>query len=165
MKINKTDRIKRTILIASVFGLLVLIFSQTTWGEKVGSLFVGKNVYETAIMVRDQSNLNPREDAKTSLKRGDVLVVFPEGHNWSNTERISYLILKIRMTEDQANQLMKPKSEEYISAEGDRPREVIFKTRQYRIKIENLDFEPMDLIAGQPFAGQIFDWSEIVEEK
>ena len=64
--------------------------------------------YEALVAVTDQKNSDPVEDAKSSLKAGDVLVILPEGHSWSDTEKISYLILKINLTEDQAQKLLQP---------------------------------------------------------
>jgi len=142
-----------------------------------------KKVYEALIAVRSQANADPVEDAKNSLKAGDVLLTLPEGHNWSQTERVSYLILKMNLTEDQAQTLVapeerkavepKPKTEEEKKqaaerkkAEGDRNRMETVRARRYRIKLEELDknFDPNILLKKQPYLDKIYDW-KIVEKK
>lgn len=80
-----------------------------------------KQVYQVAIMVRSQNNPDPIEDRRTSLKRGDVLVVQGEKHKFSKTESVSYLILKMKLNEEQAAKLTsadeKQLSEDEINAE------------------------------------------------
>lgn len=139
-------------------------------------------IYEALIAVRDQYNTDPKEDEKTSLKAGDVLVVLPEGHNWSQTERVSYLILKLNLTEEQAAKLTSseekietidlPKEEiERAKKDGrkideEREQRTTLRARRYRIKIEELDpnFDPNILLERQPFPDKTYDWG-IVEKK
>ena len=56
-------------------------------------------------MVRSQVNKDKAEDLRTSLKRGDVLVVQNEDHKFSKTESISYLVLRMKLNEEQAAKL------------------------------------------------------------
>lgn len=147
-----------------------------------------KAIYEVAVMVRDQNNSNLAEDRKTSLKQGDVLVVQKDGHHWSKTELISYLILRIKMTEEQSQMLTRAKTRELadeeltevergrIEEEKKRAQEAgeeyvpekheeTLLAREYRINMSNLpDFKPVDLIKEQPFIGEVYDWG-IVEKK
>lgn len=150
-----------------------------------------KYVYEVAVMMRSQSNPDPKEDARTSLKKGDVLVVQKEGHNWSQTEKVSYLILKMRLSEAEASKLTKSKTrkisdkelskeeKERIKEEKKRakeagekyvpePREETLVAREYRIAMEKSDelknLKASDLIKKQPLEDKIFDWG-IVEKK
>ena len=147
-----------------------------------------KAIYEVAVMVRSQTNPDKSEDLRTSLKSGDVLVVQNEGHKWSKTEQVSYLILKMELTEEQKAKLLAPnekeidfkdlseeeqqriKDEEQRAKDEGRdyepePRRETLRARAYRIDLEELEFsKPADLIKGQPFADQIFGW-EIVEKK
>jgi len=150
-----------------------------------------KKIYEVAIMMRSQHNKDPKEDARTSLKKGDCLVTQKEGHNWSKTEKVSYLILKMNLTEEQAQKLSKSKTrkikeKELSQEEQDRikeekkrakdekrdymsePREETLIAREYYIDftkdevLENL--KANDLIKGQPLMDRVFDW-KIVEKK
>jgi len=140
-------------------------------------------IYEALIAVRSQFNSDPVEDAKNSLKAGDVLLTLPEGHNWSQTERVSYLILKMKLTEDQAQTLVAPEERKAVEpkpvteeekkqaaerkkAEGDRDRMETIRARRYRVKLEELDknFDPNILLEKQPYLDKIYDW-KIVEKK
>ena len=160
-----------------------------------GGFFAGKKVlnrapkqiYEVAIMARSQHNSDPEEDLKSSLKAGDVLVVQKNGHSWSTTESVSYLILKMNLTEKQAIKLTHPKEKEIkfkdlseeektrIEEEKKRAKEADEKyveeprmetliAREYRIGMSEFEgFEANDLLNGQPF-DEVFDWG-IVERK
>lgn len=149
-----------------------------------------KQIYEVAIWVRSQSNPDPVEDRKNSNKAGDVLVVQPEGHNWSQNEKISYLILKMELTEAQKQKLTAPeereiKFDELSSEEQERieeekkrakeedreyveePRREVLRARAYHIPLnqkEFANFKAIDLMQGQPFQDKIYDWG-IVEKK
>ena len=51
---------------------------------------------------------DPQEDAIASYKHGDVVMVRPAGHKWTKTERNSFLIVQLYMTEEEAAELGKP---------------------------------------------------------
>jgi hypothetical protein len=132
-------------------------------------------IYEALVQVVDEKNSDPEEDKKSSMKKGDVLVIFPEGHTWSETERISYLILKINLKKEDADKLMQPVTKKIktekpaLPADGDengKPTdtdEEIVSPRKYRLKIEKLDFDLEKIWAGegQPYPDKIFDKSLI----
>ncbi|MCK5211344.1 hypothetical protein KAJ89_01455 [Candidatus Parcubacteria bacterium] len=86
-----------------------------------------KQIYQVAIMVRDQVNKDKAEDLRTSLKRGDALVVQNENHKFSKTESVSYLILKMKLNEEQAAKLTmadeKELTKKEIKAEIEKMRE------------------------------------------
>ena len=149
-----------------------------------------KQIYEVAIVVRSQNNKDPIEDKKTSLKKGDVLVVQKEKHNWSKTEKISYLILKMNLTEKQKTKLTKAKEKEIkfkdlskeeqdmINREKEEakkqdreyesePRRETLITREYYVDLDKhfIDFRPNDLLKGQPYFDEIFDWKVVVRKK
>ena len=126
-----------------------------------------QQIYAAAVQIRDQHNSDPEEDARTCLKKGDVLLVLPEDHTWSKTELISSLILKMKMTEEQAAKLTQPiKKESGEKREDGEPEEKeVIKMRKYRIKIEELNFDIEKLSEGQPFENKMFNWEDIVEEK
>jgi len=138
-------------------------------------------IYEALIAVRSQANSDPVEDAKNSLKAGDVLLTLPEGHKWSDTEKVSYLILKMRLTAEQAQTLVSPEERKAVEikpvteeekkqaaerkkAEGDRDRMETVRARRYRIKIEELNINADAIISAQPYPDKVFDW-KIVEKK
>ena len=150
-----------------------------------------KRVYEVAIMMRSQNNSDPEEDARTSLKKGDVLVTQKEGHSWSKTEKVSYLILKMNLSEEQAQKLTQAKTKEIkekdlsqeeqarIAEEKKRAkdeereympelREETLIAREYFIDFKEdealINLKANDLINGQPLMDRVFDWG-IVERK
>ena len=141
------------------------------------SKFSKGKLYDVAVSIRDQGS------DVDDLQAGDVALVKEAGWNWSNTERISYLLLKMRLDEDRAKMLVEPEirqlSEEEALAEGlvrddilvdlkEEDKERLFQAtisaRKYRIKIEELNFDPTKIIDAQPFPKKEFDWN-IVEDK
>ncbi len=150
-----------------------------------------KQIYDVVVRVRNQKSADPVEDKRSSMKKGDVLLVKSEGHKWSNTEKISYLILKMNLTQEQSEKLTqsveKELSKDEIEKEMnqfkegrdaleqeeiDRYKEELEQRREtvvlrkYRINMSKyfLEFEANDLIKGQPFQDEIYDWG-IVEKK
>lgn len=148
-----------------------------------------KSIHQVAIVVRGQQNPNPAEDARSSLKAGDVLAVQSEDHKWSNTEKISYLILKMNLTDEQAAKLTQAKERELkfkdlskeerkrIEEEKKRakdegrkyeeePRRETLIAREYYIDLIKYfpDFKAIDLMKGQPYQDKVYDWG-IVDKK
>lgn len=146
-----------------------------------------KQAYDVAVMVRSQGG-GGADDAKSNLKKGDVLAIQKQGHNWSKTEKISYLILEMELTQEQKQKLMQPKTKELDKEESlekglirqeelegenamsgaeleERLKQTV-SAREYYIDFDELpkDFKPADLINNQPFEGQVFDWG-IVDKK
>jgi hypothetical protein len=173
-----TDKRKAAIIL----GALVVLVVGTSLGWKYLKP-QPKKVYEALIAVRSQSNSDPVEDAKNSLKAGDVILILPEGHRWSDTEKFSYLLLKMNLTEKEAQTLVSPEEKKAVmpkpktdeekkqaearkKAEGDRQQMETVRARQYRIKLEELDknFDPNILLERQPYLDKIYDW-KIVEKK
>jgi hypothetical protein len=139
-------------------------------------------VYEALVMPVDQKNPNAVEDAKSSLKYGDVIAIFPEGHSWSDTEKNSYLIVKIKLTKDEAAELTQSKTQKsknqsqtpVLNNDNDKTKtpkqpqqpEVMetVLARQYRLKIPNFDTQKFWGGGGQPFGDKVFDDS-IIQKK
>jgi ketol-acid reductoisomerase len=120
------------------------------------------------------------EDLRSSLKAGDVLVVLPEGHQWSDTEKTSYLLIKMKLTEEEAQKLMQAETKEVKSSVGedkkaelsDRQSSALEKRletvreRAYRLKIETLGFDVQKFWENnqQPFQDKVYDW-KLAEKK
>ncbi len=151
-----------------------------------------KQLYAVAVVVRSQSNKNdPVEDARSSLKAGDVLLVTDPDHKWSKTESISYLMLKMNLTEDQKQKLTQGEEREIPDSElsdeekqriadekkqakdegrdyQPEPRTETLRAREYHIDLTKkpfTDFKAIDLMNGQPFADQTFDWGIVSKKK
>jgi len=169
------------LILGVVLVISLLVFGGYWLVSKIGG--GERQVYDALVQLKDEKNKDPEEDAKNSAKAGDVILVRETGKEWSNTEKISYLILKIELNEEQANKIVQAKSkklskkeaikEGIISKEAikemDREelkmvlkKDVLF--REYRIKIEELEFDPMKVRNAQPFPDEVFDWG-IVERK
>lgn len=153
-----------------------------------------KFLYQAAIFPYDQKSSNPAEDQKSSHKRGDVLVIKKEEEgkkiSWSRTERITYLILKLELTEEQAQKLtmadereipekdwseeekqMAAEEKQRAEAEGreyqPEPKRETLRPRLYYVDLSKKPFNDFDrnvLLTGQPWEEDIFNWS-IVEKK
>ena len=96
-----------------VIVVMILLCLLIGWGIYVAAKkiidYYATTIYEAAIIVRDQYNSDPIEDARSSLKIGDVLALKPEGHSWSEIERVSYLIIKMELNKSQAGKIMQSK--------------------------------------------------------
>ena len=111
-------------------------------------------VYEALVNIVDQKVTDSVEDARSSLKKGDVIVYFLAGHPWSETEKNSYLILKIRLRPSEAVKLTeaKMKKAEAVLA------------RQYRLEFPDFDLQKFREDHHQPFSDEIFS-EEIIKKK
>jgi hypothetical protein len=125
-------------------------------------------VYEALVMVVDQKAADPVEDARSSLKKGDVIAIFPEGHSWSDTEKISYLIIKLKITPDEANKLTQPKTKEVkVDRKGEDAKNMPDKdvqtvlARQYTLDLPSFDTQKFWSEQKQPFEGKVFSGSII----
>lgn len=166
-------------------GFLILIVA-IVWG----SFYFFKNrdggeekIYDVVIQLRDRTNSDPEEDARSSAKKGDVVLIRNAGQEWSTTEKVSYLIIKMKLDEKQSQKIVQSKTKKLSKDEAkekglldDEMLENISKEeleqtlkedvlfREYRVKIEEMDFDPMKVREAQPFPDEEFGW-EIVEKK
>jgi hypothetical protein len=193
VKLLSTFARTRTFKIACGLVVIAIIITGAVMWKKGIGIFDKKarqkKTYEIAVQVRSQENSDPKEDARTSMKAGDVIVVQNEGHSWSNTEKVSYLILKISLTDDQKQKLTSPETRKLSSKElkakrpkdfdkmpkdekkrfedqeKGRPQTETVRVRKYRVNLEDLNFtDPNTLLSAQPYPDKVFDWG-IVEEK
>ena len=141
-------------IIAVILTVVFIISKKAGWFEET-------QTYEALTEVRG-------EDA------GDVIALLPEGHEWSETEKTSYLILKIRLVPEDAAKLTQPETREAkppLGSEASKdekrdmePRRETIRARAYRLKIETLEFNPDEIWKGQPYADKIFD-KDLIEKK
>ena len=167
------------VLAAIVFGVRWFFWGRDKKDDPV-------KVYDVAVMLKNQNQKDPEEDMKSSLKAGDVVLARETGREWSNTERISYLIIKMKIKESEAAKLTEPETEKLSEKEakekGLLPEEdenrdekmekeeleqrliQTVRARKYRIKIEDMDFDISTVRNAQPFPNEEFGWS-IIEKK
>ncbi len=133
-------------------------YSSDPEAEKVG-------VWELMVVLRSQTASDPEEDRRSSLKRGDVVAVQPEGHQWSGAEYNSYLLIKMRSKKKDAYKLLLPwtKAGKELP-EGGRKEEVI-RARRYRIDLDKVGFQGEYTFGKQPLKDKIFDSSIIIDKK
>ncbi|HFC76951.1 MAG TPA: hypothetical protein ENJ27_01855 [Candidatus Moranbacteria bacterium] len=135
-----------------------------------------KKEYEVLVFVRNQTNPNPEEDKKTSMKKGYVVGVYDNGHKWAKAEKSSYLILKMNLTDMEKTKLTQPVEREIkiddlpeperksLREEGQDTKKETIGLRAYKINLDKIGFESIkQLSSGQPFEDKIFGW-EIVEK-
>lgn len=158
---------KKTIIIIGVVAVLAL----AVWGiwellnRDKNSLEEEqtKTVYQVMVAIRDQKSSDPVEDARSSLKAGDVILA-KSGENspWSDTERTSTLILKMELFPEEAQKLIESVTEK--NSDSEEAQENITLLRKYRIDFDEIDFDAEKWNGTQLFDDKIFDWS-IVEKK
>jgi hypothetical protein len=163
-----------------IIGIGIFVFLDKIFEKNKKNEVKEKNkeikVFEVLVAVREQENSDPVEDKRNSMKKGYVIGVYPEGHSWSDTEKISYLILKMNLTEDQKMKLTQsieqeislkdlPEEErEYLEEADQEEKKEVIGLRKYKIDLEEVGFsDPNNLLDSQPFEGKTFDW-EVVEE-
>jgi hypothetical protein len=161
---------KKKIIIA-VAVIAVIVGGIFGW-KKYKNYKAGKeetaSVYEALVMVADQTASNPDEDKKSSLKRGDVIAIFPEGHTWSDTERTSYLIVKVKTTQENANKLLEPVTKEVKreKKEGEQdmgPEMETVRPRKYYLDVSVPSVNDL-MLKGQPYKDKVFG-EGVIEER
>jgi len=122
-------------------------------------------VWETLVVLRSQnSGLSPAEDAKTSLKRGDVIAVQPEHHAWSETEYKSYLLVKIEGRKDDVEKLLEPLTENSNQKNNGTMDQNIIRARKYAVDMDKVGFSGDQVVSGQPVENRIFK-IDVIKEK
>ncbi len=169
IKIVDKKRFMILIAIASAMIGILIFFGVKLFSSESGNGKQEERIYEALIQPFDQESDSSNNENDTSLKKGDVIVIFPEGHPWSESEKTSYLILKLKLIEDDANKLVEAETEEIQGKESEEGRAMERRTiraRKYRIKIESLNFDLQKFWENpvQPYPDKVFD-SGIIEEK
>ncbi len=93
---------------------------------------------EFLIKAIDANHLNPVKDKSGCYKRGDVVVVHPDGHEWGKSEGPpKFVIVKIPgMTVEEA--------QKYVKSEGDAPdpeNPITLTRRKYKFHIDDISEE------------------------
>jgi hypothetical protein len=181
---------KEKIIIATLIAVIII---GTAWGilkyKNRNNPENKEQVYEALVNIVDQKASDPVEDARSSLKKGDVTAYFPEGHSWSDTEKNSYLIVKLKLKPADAAKLMEAVTKETPLSppldkggseggsapfqggnergpEGPRPPaggETV-RARQYFLNLPSFDVQKFWETQTQPFGDKIFG-SGIIKKK
>jgi len=96
--------------------------------------------YEILIKIGDNVSSNPLEDNRGSYKSGDIVMIVPAGHKWSDAERAGFLILQADLTQSQVREFMQP--DEIVVGQDKTGREIkeIVARRKYRVGMLEQDF-------------------------
>lgn len=129
-------------------------------------------VWETMVVLRDQVlSSDPVEDAKGALKRGDVLSVREENHEWSETEYKSYLLVKIEGRKSAIDKLLEPVTAEIDAdrdadnnADSDGPQEEVVLARKYKVDMDKVGFDGKQVVNGQPVEDKVFGTDVIIKK-
>ena len=132
--------------------------------------------YQVLVAAYDNKLSDPEEDKRSSMKKGFVVGVYDENHQWSDSEKISYLILKMKLNEKEVSKITEPIEEDIDiktlpeeqqkmineQKKEERNPEDLKKTisvRKYKVDLEKIGFSDMSvLLKGQPFGDKVFDW-------
>jgi hypothetical protein len=172
---------KKTLILLSA---IVLVIAGTVFGILAWKKYKADHnpanqpqVYEALVNIVDQKTSDPVEDARSSLKKGDVIAYFPAGHPWSETEKISYLIVKIKLRPDEAVKLTEAKTQPLKNpqlpknpqGQNGAPKNIGPQTetvlaRQYRMNLPSFDLQKFWSDHNQPFADKVFD-AGIIQKK
>ncbi len=167
------------VVIALAAGIIWGIF----WGvNKIffhGKLWSGGEVktYQVLVSIRDNTMPDPIEDKKSSIKKGYVVGLYDENHEWSDTEKVSFLILKMKLNDTEASELTQPvqkdidlktlpKDQQQAIKEEKNPQaqKETIAARAWKINLDKIGFsDPNSLLTGQPYLDKVFGW-EIVEK-
>jgi hypothetical protein len=99
--------------------------SQQAANPQVG----GTKLYEILVKVHDAIPGNTVEST-SAFKQGDIVAIAPAGHNWSKTERSSFVIVQAYLTSGEASKFLNP---DIIIAKDNTAQEI--SPRRYRIDL------------------------------
>jgi hypothetical protein len=106
------------------------------------------------------------------------MVIFPEGHSWTESER-EELIIKLKITPDEAQKLIESEkktvdkevkplatetSERGLTSKSEPDNIETVRLRQYRVRLEDLNFDPGKTNEEQDFSAKVFE-SDLMEKK
>lgn len=167
MAVQIVDKKRFALLIGVVVALIAaLVFFGIRISKKGGKIQSQETaaVFEAMIETKGQDKYETDEDKRTFLENGDVMVIFPEGHPWTEAER-GELIIKLKITPELARQLTQSeRREENSDGDAKLKKSEIIRLRQYRVKLETLGFEPQISNEEQSFSGKVFE-GDLIEKK
>ncbi len=120
------------------------------------------NLYDVVIKLNDNTLSDDFiKDSRGSFKAGDVIMIVPAGHTWTETEKNSFLIVQMFLTKEETVKLTMP------STSGDAKKRFFVK-RKYKFDLEKLEPEKKGRrknIEKIESSLQGKTWGEVVVEK
>ena len=91
---------------------------------------------EFLIKARSASHPDPDKDTRGSYKRGDIVVVMPDGHEWGTKETLpDFVVVKVPgLDHEKARQFIEPETE----IDGDTGQPVVSRRRRWNIKVDDV---------------------------
>lgn len=175
---KKTVVICGAAVLAAVFSVVVFLLLRMGADRREKAEAI---VFEAMVQTKGQDEYETPEDKAAFFENGDVIVIFPEGHKWTDSER-EKLIVKIKISENQANQLMESEvaeidrekagssSEEKEEEKPDKKLPIIehqrkiIRMRKRRINLGDIGWNSKKPISEQNYGNKVFD-ERIIEEK
>jgi len=161
---NKTKKILTIFVVVSIiFLLLYLIIFVNKDDEELKIDDYNKIVeYEALVVIRPQTGGTPEEDRANNLKRGDVIALQEAPIEWSRTELVSYLLVRLKDKKGEILKLLEPVEEKGEKREGTDEYEMItVQARKYYVDLDKVGFTGEHVISGQPLLEKQFDASVI----
>ncbi len=128
----------------------------------------GAEPHEILIKIGDNYHSDRSEDARGSYKSGDIILVKPAGHNWSKTEKNSFLIIRVDMTKEKAKAIVAPKKVKTRKKDSEgNPIYMTVKKRAYKVNLEKFGLDKGKKNVGSVhrfLKGKVLS-SEIMERK
>ncbi|HQP09790.1 MAG TPA: hypothetical protein PKV41_00220 [Candidatus Omnitrophota bacterium] len=96
-------------------------------------------LYDVVIKIGDNVHSDPAEDARGSYKEGDVVVALPTGHEWSENEKRSFLIVQMYLTDQEAAELVQPAT---VAAAGQgKETATVIRRRARKVDVKQLGLD------------------------
>jgi len=103
------------------------------------------------------------------FERGDIILTAAEDKQFSVAEQEGFLIIKMGLTQEQANLLLRQKGEGKRLAEdggdpGEREQAAQEPLRRFRVDLQKLGIADTE-VKGRVIGDKVWDWQEVVKEK
>lgn len=121
-----------------------------------------KKVYQLLIKINKPS----QNAAPGGYERGDIVLTAPEDKQFSVAEQEGFLIIKMGLTQQQADLLTMSKEPEKIPEKEDKKAEV---SPQNQLRRFSVDFSKIGISSdeekGRVIDDKVFNWQDVVKEK
>lgn len=169
--VKKTTILLWVMVLFLTLSIAVIFFWKTRENRREKS---DKIIYEAMVQTQGRDKYETVEERSTFLENGDVVVIYPEGHSWTDSER-EKLIIKLEITAQQAQSLMeadvtetedtKAKQDSAQALSFIAKRKKVNALRKYRIKLKDIGWNSQKTLQEQKIDGDIFNASVIEEKK
>jgi len=95
----------------------------------------GSKLYDVVIKLGDHNHPDPAEDSRASWKHGDVITVVLNGHQWTDNEKRSFLIVQMALTDEEKADLLMSE----VTEDG-----ALIKRRTNKLEMEALGLSAND---------------------